>query len=47
LGGHSLLAARMVSVIKQRTGHALDPRVLYFKNLRQIAASFALTRETA
>jgi amino acid adenylation domain-containing protein len=37
LGGHSLLAVRMVGIIKQRTGRALDPRTLYFKTLRQIA----------
>ncbi|QDF36235.1 non-ribosomal peptide synthetase [Bradyrhizobium symbiodeficiens] len=45
LGGHSLLAVRMVGIIRQRTGLALDPRTLYFKTLRQIAEVVA--RKTA
>ncbi|WP_407152780.1 amino acid adenylation domain-containing protein [Bradyrhizobium sp. ORS 86] len=37
LGGHSLLAVRMVGIVRQKMGRTLDPRTLYFKNLRQIA----------
>ncbi len=38
LGGHSLLALRVVAQIEKQTGARLDPRVLFFQNLRQIAA---------
>jgi amino acid adenylation domain-containing protein len=41
LGGHSLLALRVVAQIEKRTGTRLDPRVLFFQNLRQIAASLS------
>jgi acyl-CoA synthetase (AMP-forming)/AMP-acid ligase II/acyl carrier protein len=39
IGGHSLLALRFVAQIEKRTGIQLDPRALFFQNLRQIAAS--------
>jgi amino acid adenylation domain-containing protein len=39
LGGHSLLALRAVAQIERRTGIRLDPRVLFFQSLRQIAAN--------
>lgn len=38
LGGHSLLALRFVGQIEKRLGVRLDPRTLFFQNLRQIAA---------
>lgn len=38
LGGHSLLAIRVVQAIERRTRHRMDPRDLFFQNLRQIAA---------
>ena len=37
LGGHSLLAVRAVAEIENRTGIRLDPRLLFFQSLRQIA----------
>jgi amino acid adenylation domain-containing protein len=37
LGGHSLLALQVVRLVEKRTGKRLDPRILYFQNLRQIA----------
>lgn len=39
LGGHSLLTVRVASAIERRTGWRMDPRILYFQNLRQIAAT--------
>jgi amino acid adenylation domain-containing protein len=39
LGGHSLLSLRAVTAIEQRTGKHLDPRLMYFGNVEQIAAS--------
>jgi acyl-CoA synthetase (AMP-forming)/AMP-acid ligase II len=41
LGGHSLLALKVAILVKKRTGQRLDPRTLYFQNLRQIAAVVA------
>ncbi len=38
LGGYSLLSLRVVRQIHERTGRQLDPRVLFFKDLRQVAA---------
>ena len=38
LGGHSLLTLRVARQVRERLGIALDPRVLFFKTLRQIAA---------
>ena len=38
IGGHSLLSLRVVQAIEKRTGYHLDPRALFFHNLRQIAA---------
>lgn len=38
LGGHSLLSLRVVAAIEKQTGWRMDPRVLFFQNLRQIAA---------
>ena len=35
--GHSLLAMHAVREITQRIGCALDPRLLFFRNLRQLA----------
>ena len=39
IGGHSLLALRVVAQIEKRTGTRLDPRILFFQTLRQIAAA--------
>jgi nonribosomal peptide synthetase DhbF len=41
LGGHSLLAVRLTRILEKRTGKRLDPRRLYFQNLRQIAEDIA------
>jgi acyl carrier protein len=41
LGGHSLLAVRLARLLEKRTGKRLDPRRLYFQNLRQIAEDLA------
>jgi amino acid adenylation domain-containing protein len=38
LGGDSLLALRFVAHIERQTGMRIDPRNLFFQNLRQIAA---------
>lgn len=38
IGGHSLLSMRVVHAIEQETGHRLNPRVMFFQTLRQIAA---------
>jgi acyl-CoA synthetase (AMP-forming)/AMP-acid ligase II len=38
LGGYSLLSLRVARMVKKRTGHAMDPRTLFFHNLRQVAA---------
>jgi acyl carrier protein len=38
LGGYSLLSLRVAKLVKKRTGHAMDPRTLFFNNLRQVAA---------
>jgi amino acid adenylation domain-containing protein len=38
LGGYSLLSLRVAKLVKKRTGHAMDPRTLFFHNLRQVAA---------
>jgi amino acid adenylation domain-containing protein len=39
LGGHSLLALRVVGALQQATGWRMDPRLLFFQQLRQIAAA--------
>ena len=39
LGGHSLLSLRVASLVEKRTGWRMDPRALFFQNLRQIAAN--------
>lgn len=38
LGGDSLLALRFVAQIERQTATRIDPRTLFFQNLRQIAA---------
>jgi amino acid adenylation domain-containing protein len=38
LGGHSLLSLRVVVAVERRTGQRIDPRSLFFQNLRQITA---------
>jgi acyl carrier protein len=39
LGGDSLLALRFVAGIEREIGTRIDPRNLFFQNLRQIAAA--------
>ena len=39
VGGHSLLSMRVVHAIEQQTGYRLNPRVMFFQSLRQIASS--------
>jgi amino acid adenylation domain-containing protein len=38
LGGHSLLSLRVVATIERKLGLRIDPRSLFFLNLRQIVA---------
>lgn len=45
LGGHSLLSLRAVMAIEHQTGYRIQPRVLFFQSLRQVAA--AVRREQA
>jgi nonribosomal peptide synthetase DhbF len=47
LGGHSLLALRAVAQIEKRTGTRLDPRLLFFQSLRQVAFSLTDKRVAA
>ena len=37
LGGHSLLAMRAANEIAERTGRVIDPRLLFFRTLGQLA----------
>jgi amino acid adenylation domain-containing protein len=37
LGGHSLLTLRVVSRVEELLGMKLDPRLMFFQNLRQVA----------
>jgi hypothetical protein len=39
LGGYSLLSLRVAKMIEKSTGQQMDPRALFFQNLREIAAS--------
>ncbi|MEW6704980.1 MAG: amino acid adenylation domain-containing protein [Pseudomonadota bacterium] len=47
LGGHSLLTLRVAAAVQQRLGGRLDPRQLFFQNLRQVAAGLAKERSPA
>ena len=38
LGGYSLLSLRVANMFEKQTGHRIDPRSLFFHNLRQVAA---------
>ncbi|MEP6546414.1 MAG: amino acid adenylation domain-containing protein [Gammaproteobacteria bacterium] len=38
LGGYSLLSLRVAKLVEKRTRFRMDPRALFFNNLRQIAA---------
>lgn len=42
LGGNSLLSLRAIAVIEARAGCRLQPRILFFQNLRQVAATACL-----
>jgi amino acid adenylation domain-containing protein len=37
LGGYSLLSLRVAKLVEKRTGKRLDPRTLFFHNLREVA----------
>jgi hypothetical protein len=39
LGGYSLLSLRVAKMVERSTGRQMDPRALFFQNLREIAAS--------
>ena len=41
LGGHSLLTLRVVAHVETLLGLRLDPRLMFFQNLRQIAGQLA------
>lgn len=41
LGGHSLLSLRVAAAVERATGWRMDPRLLFFQTLRQVAASGA------
>jgi acyl carrier protein len=41
LGGHSLLSLRVAVAVEAQTGWRMDPRLLFFQTLRQIAAAGA------
>jgi amino acid adenylation domain-containing protein len=45
LGGHSLLSLRVALAVEKETGYRLDPRALFFNNLREVSTLIA--RETA
>ncbi len=44
LGGHSLLTLRVAAVVEERLGWRMDPRTLFFQNLRQVAAAASAAR---
>jgi amino acid adenylation domain-containing protein len=46
LGGNSLLSVRAITVIEARAGCRLQPRILFFQNLRQLAANARLAGAT-
>jgi nonribosomal peptide synthetase DhbF len=37
IGGHSLLTLRVAQAVEKQTGYRMDPRALFFNNLRQLA----------
>jgi hypothetical protein len=41
LGGHSLLALRVAATVERRSGYRIDPRALFFQNLRQVAVQLS------
>lgn len=44
IGGHSLLTLRVVQQVEAKLGVTLDPRLLFFKSLRQITAEVSNRR---
>jgi len=38
LGGHSLLSLRVAAAVEKQIGWRMDPRMLFFQTLRQVAA---------
>ncbi len=47
VGGHSLLAVRVAAAVERQFGRRLDPRSMFFQNLRQIAQSLESSPGTA
>jgi acyl carrier protein len=45
LGGNSLLSLRVITAMDVRLGCRLQPRLLFFQNLRQIAAAAQLAQD--
>lgn len=39
LGGHSLLSFKVVTAVERSTGWRMDPRMLFFQTLRQVASA--------
>lgn len=46
IGGNSLLSLRAISAIEARAGCRLQPRILFFQNLRQVAAAARQAKAT-
>jgi hypothetical protein len=47
LGGHSLLSLKVASAVEQKSGWSMDPRILFFNSLRQIASMARIMEATA
>jgi acyl carrier protein len=43
-GGHSLLSLRAAAAIEKQTGCRIQPRILFFQTLRQVAAAVEQAR---
>jgi hypothetical protein len=39
LGGHSLLSLQVAAAVEKESGWRMDPRLLFFQTLRQVALS--------
>jgi amino acid adenylation domain-containing protein len=47
LGGHSLLSLKVAREVEKRTGYPIDPRLLFFQTLRQIATLIHASADAA
>ncbi len=47
LGGHSLLSVRVIAELERETGQRLDPRLLFFYSLEQVAAALEAATASA